>query len=362
MLKQRKTANKKSRSAHNKPDKRRSLVRISRLQAFLYICVLTALGAAVWWLLVIFYVPAHPSSAASDYKSLDLAVAKTATYSNGPITVIKDFGVSNNVHKELISFDVPKDGLSEYGLMTLPANQPDSKYPVIILCHGYASPQAYSTLETYLEDMSFYSRHGFAVIKPDLRGNGFSLADGTPDGAYYSMSYNTDVMSLIAAVKSTSYLDSSNLSLWGHSMGSYVALRAGVLSPDVKNVILLASPVGTPQNMYADYTAISDTNNQIAQEIRNDQLTAHGTPLSNPSFWNKTSPLNYLKGLKARVQIHVGTNDKIVPPKFSDDLDKALSAQHIPHQYFIYKGGQHGLVRQRTTIWDRSLQLLQSKF
>ncbi|HVX58256.1 MAG TPA: alpha/beta fold hydrolase [Candidatus Saccharimonadales bacterium] len=332
--------------------------RYSKKRVYLYAALMTGLVAAIWWALVIIYNPTHVPAGAFDYRSLDLSAAAKATYSNEPISVVKDLGIHNNVRQQLISFDVPKDGLSEYGLMTLPKNKPVGKYPVIILCHGYSSPQAYSTLESYIGDMDFYSRHGFAVIKPDYRGNGFSLTDGTPDGAFYSMSYNTDVMSLIAAVKSTSYLDKNNINMWGHSMGGYVALRATVLSPDVKNLILLAAPVGTPQDLFADYTPISDTNNSLAQDIRQDQLALHGTPLSNPTYWNKTSPLSYLANTKAHIEINVGTADKIVPPKFSADLSQALDKLNITHQYFVYKGGPHGLGRQRSLIWSRSLSLL----
>lgn len=335
--------------------------RFSKKRAYLYGALVTGLVAAGWWLLAIFYEPTHLPPSAFYYKNLDLSVAAKAHYSNKAITLVKDFGVTDNVRKELISFDVPKDGLSEYGLMTMPKDQPPGgKYPVIILCHGYSDPQAYSTLESYIGDMNFYSQHGFVVIKPDYRGNGFSLTDGTPDGAYYSMSYNTDVMSLIAAVKSTNYLNKDDINLWGHSMGAYVALRAAVLSPDINNVILLAGPVGTPQDLYADYTPISDTNNTLAQDIRLQQLTAHGTPLSNPAYWDKVSPLSYLARTKAHIQIHVGTADKVVPPKFSADLSQALDGLHITHQYFVYKGAPHGLGRQRPQIWSRSLNLLKN--
>ncbi len=297
------------------------------------------------------------------YKSLDLGLARQATYTNKPITVVKDLGVLNNVRESVVSFGVPKDGLNEYGLMTLPLQKlpAGKKYPVIVLCHGYVTPQAYSTLNDYTTDMDFYSQHGFAVIKPDYRGNGLSLTDGTPDGAYYSMSYNTDVMSLIAAIKQTSFLDDKNISIWGHSMGGYIALRAAVISPDIKNVILLSAPVGTAEDMYGSYMPVSDANNPTALEIRNNELTAHGTPLSDPTYWNSASPLNYLKDTKAYIQIHVGSNDQIVPPQFSIDLSDKLTSLKKPHQYFVYAGADHGLVTQREAIWQRSLEVLNAK-
>lgn len=328
----------------------------------LYLALFVAAASMVLWGLETYYEPSHPPKSATYYQSLDLSQAAQASYTNKDITQVKDLGLSNGVKHELVSFNVPKDGLNEFALMTLPAQAPaKGKYPVLILCHGYNNPQNYSTLKAYLGDMEFYSQHGFAVIKPDYRGQGFSLTAGTPDGAYYSMSYNTDVMSLIAAVKQTSYLNKGDINLWGHSMGGYIALRASVLSRDIKTVILLSAPVGNVQATYSAYTAISDTANSVAQDIRDQELLAHGTPLSNPDYWDKTSPFNFLSHEKAFVQIHVGTDDTVVPPEFSAQLNQALAKAKKPHAYYVYPGGHHGLGQQRAQIWARSLSVLDAK-
>jgi dipeptidyl aminopeptidase/acylaminoacyl peptidase len=290
------------------------------------------------------------------YKYLNLDVASKATYNSGTLSTVRDLGVARGVDHKVVQFQVPKDDLTENALLTLPTTpQPEKGYPVVILCHGYVNPVYYSTEKAYLTDMEFYSQHGFAVIKPDFRGQGFSITAGAPEGAYYSMAYNTDVMSLIAAIKATPYLDKNRINLWGHSMGAYVALRAGVLSPDIKNAVLLSGPVGNIQDMFSSYIAISDTNNPTAGSIRAAQLAAHGTPIGNPAYWNKTSPLNYLKNTKTTYQIHTGTADQIVPTRFSADLDNALTRAGKPHEYFIYPAADHGLVNHRGAIWQRSL-------
>ena len=290
------------------------------------------------------------------YKSLNLNVASKATYSSAAMTIAKDLGISNGVRHQIVHFSVAKDKLIESALLTLPTTpQPAEGYPVIILCHGYVNPIYYSTEKAYLPDMQFYSQNGYAVVKPDYRGQGYSLSAGAPEGAYYSMAYNTDVLSLVASVKQTKYLDGSNINLWGHSMGAYIALRASVLSKDIKNTILLAGPIGYIQDMFSAYVAISDTNNATAGSIRTAELAAHNTPIANPKFWNTTSPINYLKNTKSFYQIHVGTADQIVPPQFSADFDAALSKNRIPHEYFVYQGADHGLMRVRASIWQRSL-------
>ena len=298
----------------------------------------------------------------TDYaKSLDLRIAAKASYPSGVLTTVKDLGATDGIRKQIISFKVTLDGLTEYGLMYLPAAKaPQVGYPVLILCHGYYDPDQYDTTTGYLDDMQFYAKAGFAVIKPDYRGQGLSVAQGQPEGAFYSMAYNTDVLSLVSAVKDTSNLNGNNISLWGHSMGAYVALRAGVLSPDIKNIILLSAHDGTALDLFSDYTSTSDQDNPVALKLREALLIKYGTPVTDPSFWNAASPLSYMKKLKANVEINVGQNDIVVPPKFSQDLDAALSQAGKTHQYFIYAGADHGLIEQRELIWQRSLQLLQT--
>src|SRR5665213_1922735 len=176
------------------------------------------------------------SDPAQAYKNLDLSVAGQASYTGSAVQNVKDLGISHGVEHRIFRFSVAKDALTESGLLTLPVTPPPAGgYPVLILCHGYVNPLYYSTQKAYLYDMEFYSRNGFAVLKPDYRGQGLSISNGSPNGAYYSMAYNTDVMSLIADVKQTPNFNKNNLNLWGHSMGAYIALRASVLSHDIKN-------------------------------------------------------------------------------------------------------------------------------
>jgi uncharacterized protein len=175
------------------------------------------------------------------------------------------------------------------------------------------------------------------------------------------MAYNTDVMSLISALKQTSFVDKSNINIWGHSMGAYVGLRAAVFSKDIQNLILLSGPVDSLKEMYLTYIPPSDAFDPYALITRNELFSKYGTPADESKFWDDASPINSLSQIHAHLQIHVGLQDKVVPPKFSADLDAALTKDHINHQYFVYPDGSHALAGQRDLIWSRSLQLLEAK-
>jgi len=292
--------------------------------------------------------------------SLDIGLASQAQYPSSPFTVVSDLGTVEGIKHQIITFSVTTDGLREFAMLAEPASAPPAKgFPAIILCHGYVNPAEYHTAVAYDEDMNFYAKNGFAVIKPDFRGQGLSSNTGEANSAYYSMDYNVDVMSLISSLKLTRGIDKSNLNLWGHSMGAYIALRAAVMSKDIKNTILLSEPGGSIRDIYLSYVPPSDENNLIALKTRSDVFSKYGTPAENPGFWQKASPANYLSDMVSKVQIHVGSDDTVVPVQLSADLDTALSAAHKTHQYFVYDGVGHGLGPARSLIWERSIKYLE---
>jgi len=294
------------------------------------------------------------------YKSLDLKLATKAIFPSPTIKIVKNLAAADGLARQDFSFEVKDDHLTEYGLMLTPSTKRAAQgYPVVILLHGYINADQYDTDNSYLSEMEEYAAHGFVVLKPDLRGMGLSIHSGRADSAYYSMSYNTDVISLISAVKNTAGLDKSNINLWGHSMGAYIALRASVFSKDVKNIIMLSGPVDSLQEMYLTYIPPSDENNPYALATRSEVFSRYGTPEENSRFWYDASPIYFVGRIRATLQIHVGLDDRVVPPRFSQDLEQALNRQNIRHQYFEYPDGGHSLEEQRPLIYDRSLKLMQ---
>jgi dipeptidyl aminopeptidase/acylaminoacyl peptidase len=295
-------------------------------------------------------------------RSLDLKVAARASYPSSPLSIERDLGTVDGLHEQLFKFAVKADNLKEYGLMITPATPPPPDgYPVVIVLHGYVNPSRYNTQTGYVSDMEFYAKKGFLVLKPDLRGQGFSLDEGFADSAYYSMAYNTDVLSLVSSLRQTKNIDKSSISLWGHSMGAYIALRAAVLSPYIKSAILLSGPVDSLPEMYLTYIPPSDENNPYALATRSDVFAKYGTPADDKSFWYDASPINSVYKIKATIQIHAGTADTVVPYRFSEDLTKALQKAHTKHQLYIYRGGSHALADERPQIYQRSLVLMTPK-
>jgi dipeptidyl aminopeptidase/acylaminoacyl peptidase len=202
--------------------------------------------------------------------------------------------------------------------------------------------------------MEALTRHGYAVIKPDYRGQGRS--PGVAEGAYYSDAYVIDVLSLVTAIKQTEHLDHAGMGIAGHSMGGYIALKAAVVSPDIKAAVVLAGAVGDAQELYA-WEPVSVRTSAVAEELKERVTALHGTPTDNPQYWANTSPLTFLRDLHGPVQVHVGSADAQVPAVFSAELQHKLAAAGAVSSYFEYPGGDHSLAAERGLIWPRVVEL-----
>jgi dipeptidyl aminopeptidase/acylaminoacyl peptidase len=275
----------------------------------------------------------------------------------GSITTERTVADATGYRTQVISFQ--SDGFKEYALESTPNGAPPAGgWPVVILCHGYIAPDQYRTTGTdYASWIAAVTQAGFVVIKPDYRGH--DQSQGVAEGGHFSPVYTYDVLNLIASLKHDPLGGSINpgrLALVGHSLGAHVALRAAVVSPDVKASAYVSGVVGTMEDIFFNWPRpeyVNDVPAATVQGRRNQLIAEHGNPHTNPDFWEKASALNYVKDLSGPVQIDVGTADTVVPPAFSAHLADAIQKQEKPLQYFTYEGGDHQFSRAA----DRQLLL-----
>jgi len=237
------------------------------------------------------------------------------------------------------------DGLKIYGLLTVPTGaKPSNGWPVIILNHGYIPPAQYSTANSYEIMVDPLASAGYIVFKPDYRGNGNS--QGVPSQIYVSPDYVADSLNALSSVKKYKDANPDKIGVLGHSMGGNITLHELVIKPDqFQAAELLSGVVGS-------YSGILDWWHNRGPLFGNDAqtkvlvdlfLSTHGTPESNPSFWNSIDPTEYLSDITAPVQIQVGTGDSEVPPKFSEDLQQNLKQDGKTVSFYEYPGADHNL-------------------
>ncbi len=294
--------------------------------------------------------------------SLSISFMKKKTYPGSLLTIEQTLPSTQTYQRYVTSY--LSDGLKIYALMTIPiGKKPEHGWPVILFNHGYIPPSQYSTIESYAVMVDPLASHGYIVFKPDYRGNGNS--QGIPTQVYVSSDYVTDSLNALASIRQYKDADSQNIGVIGHSMGGNITLHELVISNDFKAAELLSGVVGS-------YSAILDWwDYRISAGILsgNDAQTAqlvtafvrnHGTPQTNPTFWNTIDPTAFVRNISTPVQIQVGTGDTDVPPKFSESLEMLLENNHKTTSFYSYPGADHNLSQVSGTVFQRTLSYFDS--
>lgn len=283
---------------------------------------------------------------------LSIETMRGKTYSGSDITIGQTLPDGSNYHRYIVSYQ--SDGLKIFGLLTVPIGQkPEKGWPVIIFNHGYISPTQYSTENSYSSFVDEFAQAGYIVFKPDYRGNGNS--QGSPIQIYVSPGYLTDGMNAISSIKQFQDADPQRIGVFGHSMGGNIILHELVISKEIKAASIMAGVVGDETDILAWW------NQRIAAQsiIGNDMDTSHvvqrmvadhGTPSSNPNYWNAIDPTKYIADITAPVQIQVGTIDAAVPPSFSSSLRRELQSAGKNVDYREYSGADHNLSPDTSTV------------
>lgn len=291
------------------------------------------------------FTPDHP---------LNINLARAKQYPGGELIVEQDLGIQGPRTNQVATYR--SESLKQYALISTPLTaQPMGGYPVIILNHGYINPGAYQTTGgDYTTIIDHWTRNGFMVIKPDFRGHGNS--EGSSPNPYFAPDYTVDLLSLIDALKRYPGANPAAIGTVGHSQGGAIALRAAVISPDIKASVIAAGVTGTMEDILFSWTRGPQGNRQPARRIvpiREEYIKKYGEPKDNPEFWNTIDPLSHLDKIVGPVQIHQGTNDEAVPQIFSDRLNEKLLAIGKPVEYYVYQNGDHQFTTERAAFLNR---------
>jgi dipeptidyl aminopeptidase/acylaminoacyl peptidase len=295
--------------------------------------------------------------------SLEIEAIRNRGYQASPISITQVLGNQGGYTNAVVSF--VSDSLTEYALQSTPtAPPPAGGYPVIILMHGYIPPTQYQTTGSdYHDFIAAWAQAGFVVIKPDYRGNGNS--QGTATSGHYSPDDTYDMLNLIASLKQYSLVNDKRIGIFGHSLGGHIALNTAVTSPDVKATVLANGVVGSMYDLFYNWPNSPAPNDQPTASVTIELqtlLAQHGTPKSDPSFYNQASAINYVSAIKGSVQIDHDVGDTTVPFLFSQHLDAALVAAHKNVTFYSYPGddhqfaipNNHELLIQRTTAFFKA--------
>lgn len=279
------------------------------------------------------------------------------SYPGSALSTVQTLSSGANYNRYIVSYH--SDGLTIYGLLTVPiGKKPADGWPIILFNHGYIAPASYSTDTSYAVMIDPLASAGYIVFAPDYRGNDNS--QGKPTQPYISPDYVTDSMNALGSIKKYKDANPNEIGVFGHSMGSNITLHELVMTHAFKAAELMAGVVGNEtgilqwwNNRIANHSITGndlDTSYVVEQMVKE-----HGTPSTDPTYWNAIDPTQFINFITIPVQIQVGNADTEVPPEFSSTLDISLQKAGKIVDYHIYPGADHNLSPDTSSAMEETV-------
>ncbi len=304
-------------------------------------------------------VPSSTATLTPTLHPMNILAARQTAYPGSQITIEETLEPGSNYNRYYAWYE--SDGLKIYGLLTVPFGEmPPDGWPAIVFNHGYIAPVAYQTTQRYIAYVDRLASAGYIVYKIDYRGH--DQSQGEAHGAYGDPGYTTDMLNALAALQSFPQADPQRIGMWGHSMGSFLTLRAMVISKEIKAGVIWSGVVGSYTDMLCCWhhpemgLPTHTPNPNYHSEWRQEWENLYGSPAENPEFWMALSANSYLADLSGPLQIHHDIGDSEVPVKFSQELYQQLLAAGMPVEYYEYPGDDHNLANYFNLAMNRTIE------
>jgi dienelactone hydrolase len=294
--------------------------------------------------------PTAPPTATPDpwaeYAPYTIEQLRQRPYGEGQIEIVDVMEETANFTRYLIAY--PSDGLRITGMLNRPRG--DGPFPVVILNHGYYPLDVYQTGNGSKAAADYLANRGFLAIAPDFRSHA-----GSDDAVnFFRAGHVIDTLNLIPLAQKLPEAQPGKIGMWGHSNGGAITAKAIAVSDQIAAAVIYAP---ASSNITEDYLFRVDRSGRRAPTG-----TARGTisrvttefpvtPDQAPDLYQRLSPLPYLDGVTAAVQIHWGTADETVPYKWPGDLLEGLREAGKQVEYFEYPGQPHSFNRQGNQVY-----------
>lgn len=267
------------------------------------------------------------AASAQPYETIEQL--RGVAFGSGALTVTRVLERSAAFTRSEVRWDA--DGAKVAGFMNVPSGQ--GPFPVVLVLHGYVEPSRYRLLDYTTWYADALARSGFLVIHPNYRGHGAS--GGRPETTW-RVGYARDVLHLAGIVRRSAgkpgplAAASTNIGLWGHSMGGGIAQRVAVVDPKIKAVVL--------------YGAMSGDERKNARQIYEvySGRTRGKAELDAPqNVVDAISPASFYRLSNAAWSVHHGSADRDVPASWSREACVKLKAAGKSAECFEYAGAPH---------------------
>lgn len=276
--------------------------------------------------------------------ALFISLTTARTFAQSDSIVLKDIAWDRKAPAGMIELTIPSDNALLAGFIYL-ANGP-GKHPTLLLLHGYPGN------ERNLDLAQVVRAHGWNVIYFDYRGSWGS------QGRFTFKTCVKDVVNVVGFCKKYTdslQIDTSNIVLFGHSMGGWVCLKALQELPEVKKGFALSA-----WNMYEDFKNVRTEKEMLdlagGPEAggRSFVLNASLQDIFDP-VWKEPGYFNLAKGGKALAKKQIIMLDENTR---NSTLANALKSGN--EEYFEYEVWRtdHPFTNKRVALINKVLAFL----
>ena len=222
------------------------------------------------------------------------------------------------------------------GVLTRPVGyQAGTRYPLIVNPHGGPSG---ASIESFSGANQMFAANGFLVLEINFRGSSnYGQKHLNANRNTWGIGDYDDIMTGVDYLIKQGWADSNRMVAYGWSYGGYMTFWMSTQTDKFK----LISPGAGLTNLYSMYSTT---------DIPAYLGWFFGTPWDNPGIYQKLSPIQYAKNVKAKMLIMHGTNDARVPPTQADEFYKALKDLGKDVTYVRYPRQGHGITEPRLAL------------
>jgi dienelactone hydrolase len=213
--------------------------------------------------------------------------------------------------------EIPYEGTRLYGILRKPRGT--QRPPIVVMCMGLDS--AKEEMDAY---ESVFLARGLATLAFDGPGQGEAEYELRIRG-----DYEAPVKAVVDYVESRSDVDTSNIGLWGVSLGGYYAPRAAAFEKRVKACISLSGPY--------DWAEIWPTMNPLTREAFRVRAKC-ATPEEAAAYGRTLTLKGVAENITCPLFIVAGKQDRIVPWQDSERLGVEARG---PVERLLIEDGNH---------------------
>ena len=219
-----------------------------------------------------------------------------------------------------------RDGLKIPALLTLTKQRTDKNY-FIVLPHGGPNTKQYIKYDSWAQ---FFVSRGINVLQMDFRGStGLGANHYMAGNQEWGKKMQDDISDGVAWAIENGYADPDRVCIAGASYGGYATMAGLVFTPDLYRCGINAIGVTDQMQILENFANRASRDQSWDKEPLlewGDISTEEGY-----AYAQASSPVNFVKNIKAAVLVLHGSNDRVVEPRHAEDLIDQLKDYNIEY-------------------------------